>query len=261
MKHMRIAAAFTLLLIAVVQVAAQGQSPAATDASALVRMSGLDPSFIDKSADPCTDFFQYACGNFAKIHPIPSDHSSFGTFNLLYDNNQIILHSILEKEVQSSASRTANEQKIGDFYASCLDESAINREGLKPLQPELDRIAALRNKSDLTALLAHDQSIGVGAFLSFGEQQDFKDARKQIASVDQGGIGLPERDYYLRTGADDEKIRKQYVEHVANTLKLLGEAESQATANAAKIMQIETALAKVSQDITSQRDPNKFTTS
>ena len=256
MKHMRIAAAFTLLLIAVVQVAAQGQSPAATDASALVRMSGLDPSFIDKSADPCTDFFQYACGNFAKIHPIPSDHSSFGTFNLLYDNNQIILHSILEKEVQSSASRTANEQKIGDFYASCLDESAINREGLKPLQPELDRIAALRNKSDLTALLAHDQSIGVGAFLSFGEQQDFKDARKQIASVDQGGIGLPERDYYLRTGADDEKIRKQYVEHVANTLKLLGEAESQATANAAKIMQIETALAKVSQDITSQRDPN-----
>ena len=127
---------------------------------------------------------------------------------------------------------------------------------MKPCKPELDRIAALKSKAELTDLLAHDQLINVNAFLGFGEQQDFKDARKQIAVVDQGGLGLPERDYYLRTGDADEKIRQQYVQHIANMFKLLGKPEAEAAADAQKVMDVETALAKVSLDVTSQRDPN-----
>ncbi len=175
---------------------------------------------------------------------------------MLADENEKILHAILEQAAAGGANRTPNEQKIGDYYASCIDTDAINREGIKPLQPELDRIAALKNKAELTDLLAHEQLINVNAFLGFGEQQDFKDARKQIASVDQGGLGLPERDYYLRTGDADAKIRQQYVQHIANMFKLLGKPEAEASADAQKVMDVETALAKASQDVTSQRDPN-----
>ena len=127
-----------------------------------------------------------------------------------------------------------NEQKIGDYYASCMDEDAIQAAGLKPLQPEFDRIAALNDKKDLTDLLAHYQMINVNAFFGYGEQQDFKDAQKQIAVVDQGGLGLPERDYYFRTGDAAEKTRKEYVEHVANMLHLMGEPADQATCRRAK---------------------------
>jgi putative endopeptidase len=226
--------------------------------SAPERLSGLNPAFIDKTADPCTDFFQYACGNFSKLHPIPADRSSFGNASMLYDNNQAILHAILEKAAQNSAGRSANEQKIGDYYASCMDTAAIDQAGLKPLQPELDRIAALKSKDALTALLAHAQLINDSAFLGLGEQQDFADARKQIAGVYQAGLGLPERDYYLRTGAADEKLRQQYEQHVAKMLELIGEPEAQAQADAKNILDLETALAKVSLDITSQRDPKNI---
>jgi putative endopeptidase len=218
--------------------------------------SGLDKDFMDTTADPCVDFAKYACGNFSKLYPIPADKSSFGSFAIVYDQTQVELHTLLDKVEKDSASRTPNEQKIGDYYASCMNVDAIQAEGLKPLKAELERIAALKSKSELTALLAHDQMINVNAFFGYGEQQDFKDARKQIASVDQGGLGLPERDYYLRTGADPEKTRQQYVQHIANMLKLLGETEAAAASDAAKIMALETALAKNSMDITSQRDPN-----
>ena len=131
-----------------------------------------------------------------------------------------------------------------------MDEKAIDADGLKPLQPELDRISALSDKKQLTDLLAHDQMINVGAFFSYSEQQDFADARKQIAVVDQGGLGLPERDYYFRTGDADEKTRKDYVAHIATMLGLLGEPADKASADADKIMALETALAKVSMDVT-----------
>jgi putative endopeptidase len=216
---------------------------------------GLDKQLIDTGADPCTNFFQYACGNFPKLYPIPPDQSTHGTFNILFNYTEYTLHSLLEKLAADNPSRTPNEQKVGDYYASCMDSSAVNALGLKPLQPELDRIANLADKKQLTDLLAHYQLIGVNAFVNFGEQQDFKDARRQIAALDQGGLGLPERDYYLRTGAEAEKIRQQYVQHITNMLKLIGEPDAQAASDAKKIMELETALAKISMDVTSRRDP------
>jgi putative endopeptidase len=216
---------------------------------------GLDNRFLDTSIDPCVDFAKYSCGKFPKIYPIPPDMSGYGTGAMIFEHTEYALHSLLEKVEANDPSRTPNEQKVGDYYATCMNAEAVEAAGLKPLQPELDRISALKDKSELTDLLAHYQLIGVGAFFGYGEQQDFKNASKQIAYVDQGGLGLPERDYYLRTGDAAEKTRQQYVDHVGKMLKLLGESEAAATADAQKIMQLETALAKVSMDVTSQREP------
>ncbi len=248
----------TLLFVASTCFASLAQSTAGSDADAPVRVPGLDLQSLDKTADPCVDFFQYACGNFSKLHPIPPDHASYANFDMLMDANESILRGLLEKAAAGGPNRTANEQKIGDYFASCMDTAAINSEGLKPLQPELDRIAALKSKDELTPLLAHFQLINVNAFLGLGEFQDFKDASNQIAILDQAGLGLPERDYYLRTGDADKKLREQYVQHVTNTLKLIGEPDAKASADAQKILQLETALAKVSLDVTSRRDPSNI---
>jgi putative endopeptidase len=218
-------------------------------------LPGLDKRLIDDSADPCSDFFQYACGNFTKFYPIPNDRAGYGTGAMIADYNEYILHTMLEKAAAGGPGRTPNEQKIGDYYAACMDTEAIDQKGLRPLQPELDRIAALRDKRELTPLLAHFQLINVNAFLGFGEQQDFKDATRQIAAVDQGGLGLPERDYYFRMDDAADKTRKEYVQHITNTFKLMGESESDAASDAQTVFRLETALAKASMDVTSRREP------
>jgi putative endopeptidase len=233
---------------------AQNNDPA----NRVALLPGLDTSLIDSSADPCVDFAAYACGNFPRLHPIPADKSGYGTGAIVFDYTQQVLHDLLDKVAVNDPKRTPSEQKIGDFYASCMNEDAVHEVGLKQLQPDLDRIAALHDKKDLTALLAHFQLINVNAFFTFGQQQDFKDAQRQIAVVDQGGLGLPERDYYLRTGDAAETTRKQYVSHVAKMLVLTGEPADKAATDAEKIMNLETSLAKDSLDVTSQRDPNKI---
>ncbi len=234
------------------------QAPAAP-ATVYAPLPGFDKSAIDASADPCKNFYQYACGNYSKLHPIPSDLPSFNQFANLYEFNLQALHGLLEKVgAKSGAEHGSIEQKLGDYYASCMDTAAIEKKGLTSIQPELDRIAALKSKEELSAEIARLQRLEVSAFLDFGEQQDFKDASLQIAYIDQGGLGLPEKDYYFRADAKSEEQRKQYVQHLTNVLKLLGEPEAQAAKDAQAVMKLETELAKVSMGVVDRRDPEKI---
>jgi endothelin-converting enzyme/putative endopeptidase len=218
----------------------------------------LDKSLLDTATDPCVDFYQYACGNWAKLYPIPNDAPYSDQFYNLEQYNRQVLHSILEGTAANDSGRDATRQKIGDYYASCIDEKAVNEKASAALNAELARIDGLQSKSELPELLAHYQLINVNAFFGYGSQQDFADATREIAAVSQGGLGLPEKDYYFRKGEKDEEIRKQYVQHIANMLHLLGAPEKQASDEASAIMKLETALAKVSLDITAQREPHNI---
>ena len=218
---------------------------------------GMDRSVMDTTVDPCVDFYQYACGKFAQKYPIPGDLPIYDQFENLQEYTRQRLHGILEKAANTASPRTPNEQKIGDYYASCMDTAAINAAGLKPLQTELDQINALHDKKKLSALVAHLQAIGVNAFFDISSQQDFQDATKEIAVVDQDGLGLPEKDYYLRTDAGSVKLQKEYVQHLSNVLHLYGDTVEQAQSSAQAIMKMETALAKVSMGNVERRDPLK----
>jgi putative endopeptidase len=218
---------------------------------------GYNPAAMDQTADPCVDFYQYACGNFSKLHPIPSDLPEFDQFANLYEFNTQALHDILEKAAADEAAAGTNEQKIGDYYQSCLNTGAIEKKGLAPIEPELKRIADLKSKQELPALMAHLDRMGVTVFVDFGSQQDFKDATREIAYIDQSGLGMPEKDYYLRTDEKSVETQKQYVAHLANMLKLLGDAPDAAAAQAQKIMALETSLAKASMGVVERRDPEK----
>jgi endothelin-converting enzyme/putative endopeptidase len=247
-------AAACLLLATGVACSAQTPAPAA-DAQQYKPMPGYDTSVMDTSADPCTDFYQYACGNFAKVHPIPSDMPEFDQFVNLFEFNTQALHEIVQKTAAAHAAPGTNEQKIGDYYSSCMDTDAIDKQGLTPIQAELDRIAALKSKQDLPALIAHLDRMAVGVFFDYGSMQDYKDATREIAYIDQSGLGLPEKDYYLRTDDKSVETRKQYVAHLVNVLKLLGDSPDAAQAEAQKILDLETALAKASQGNVERRDP------
>jgi putative endopeptidase len=215
----------------------------------------LDPKLMDTSADPCVNFYQYSCGGWAKQNPIPSDESSYGRGTELEDQNGLVLKSILEKAAAGGADRSVNEQKIGDYYATCIDVNAVNQAGLKPLQPVLDRIQSLNSKDGLPELTAYLDGIGVGTLFGFASDQDFKDATQQIAEFDQAELGLPEKGYYDRTDEKSLKLRDQYKQHVARTFELLGETHEQAARDADTVLKIETELAKHSLSNVERRDP------
>ena len=222
----------------------------------ILAQEGPDLSAIDKSADPCQDFYQYACGGWMKSHPVPADESSFSRFDELNKRNQVILRDILEDSAKNQ-SRSETDQKIGAFYQACMDEGKIEQLGATPLQPELDRIAKINTPQELLDGIAHLHQLQVPVFFTFGSAPDLRDARMMIANLDQGGLGLPERDYYFRTDAKSVELRKKYVELIAKMFELAGVSKDETAKKAATVMAIETDLAKASLDVTTRRDPQK----
>ena len=237
------------------------QSTPAPPAQPASSASGLQLDAMDKSVDACTDFYKFACGNWMANNPVPADRSSWGRFDELQERNNETLKKILES---AAAGTDAGAKKIGDYYASCMDESAINSKGAAPLDPLLKKIAALTSPTALAPLVAELHTIGINPFFGFGTEADFKDASVEMAIADQGGMGLPDRDYYFRDDAKSVELRKQYVEHVGKMAGLLGDTPERAAAlgqglgQAEAVMKIETALAKAALDVVSRRDPNKI---
>ncbi len=225
---------------------------------------GLDVTAMDTTVDPCSDFYQYSCGGWQKSNPIPPDQASWSTYSKMQDENRELLRRILENAAAPDLHRGPVNQKIGDFYASCMDEAAVNSLGVAALKPDLDRIARLHSKADLPAYLAqfHPQDIGVyfgqTALFRFGSTQDAKNSAEVTAETDQGGLSLPDRDYYLKEDARSQGIRTKFVAHVQKMLELAGEPPAQASADAQTIMRIETALAKGHMSRVDRRDPNKL---
>jgi len=222
----------------------------------------LDVSSMDKTVDPCVDFYTYACGSWMKNNPIPPDQSSWSAYGKLQDENLAQLRTILEEASKGGAQKDAITKKIGDYYASCMDEAAIERLGATPLAPELKRIADLQSKESLAEYLATSQYptaiFGSGSLFTFRSDQDAKNSSEVISEADQGGLGLPDRDYYLKDDPKSQELRKAYLAHVQKIFELLGDKPEVATAEAATVLRIETELSKGHLTRVERRDPQKL---
>jgi endothelin-converting enzyme/putative endopeptidase len=227
---------------------------------ALPYTPSLDLPSMDRSADPCADFYQYTCGGWMKNNPIPPDQPRWSVYGKLENDNLQFLWGILDDLSKTSDSRTPAQQKIGDYFASCMDTGAIDRRGTEPIQSALKQIAEMKSKAEFARWLASEHTEGgrSGLLFGFGSDQDYGDATQVIAFAVSGGLGLPDRDYYLKTDAKSVEQRQKYVEHVAKMLVLAGESQAQATADAATVMRMETALAKATLSRVDKRDPYKL---
>ena len=218
---------------------------------------GFDTANLDRTCKPCDDFYQFAMGGWMKANPIPPEYPIWGSFSQLADRNQKNLREILEAAATGKAAAGTNEQKIGDFYSSCMDTTAIDAAGAKPIEPELTQIAAVQTLADLESETARLHGQGVGVLFRFNSTQDAKDSSEVIGAAFQGGLGLPEREYYLKPDEKSQKLREDYVKHVANMFVLLGDSADVSAAEALTVMKIETALATASMKNTDLRDPDK----
>lgn len=214
--------------------------------------SGLDLGAFNRSVDACTDFYQFACGGWLAANPIPADRPRWGRFDQLQERNDAILRRALER---AASGRDPATRKIGDYYATCMDEATIERRGATPLAPDLRNIAALTSISRLPELVAELHKIGVNAFFGFGAEGDFKDTSTVMAIAGQGGLGLPDRDYYYKDDARSVEIRKAYVAHVGRLLTLAGTPAERAQAAADAVLRVETSLARNALDLVALRNP------
>jgi putative endopeptidase len=218
---------------------------------------GFDTANLDKACKPCDDFYQFAMGGWMKANPIPPEYSTWGSFSMLADKNQQGLRQILEAAAKTNAPASSNERKIGDFYASCMDTTAIEARDTKPIEAELLRVAEIKGALELQAEAARLQETGIGAMFRFTSRQDARDSTQVIANALQGGLALPERDYYLREDEKSKKLRDDYVKHVAKMFELLGDPADRSAAEAGTVLAIETSLAKASMSNVDLRDPSK----
>ena len=278
MSIRRFAAAFVLILMSTAfsaqsapaqSVSTNALAGAPADESKEPKLERFDPNLVDKTLDPCNDFYKYACSKWLTANPIPPDQVFWSTGSGLQLWNENLLRETLEAASTNDPKRSAVHQKIGDYWAACMDESGIDAAGLKPLQPELERISALKSKKDITLEIAHLQRLFPGAwqqgdnqsntlFFGFTGQQDYDDASKVVAQIDQAGLSLPNRDYYLNTDDKSKDILAKYRAHVQKMFVLAGESETQAAADAGTVIALETAMAQAQMDNVKRRDPKNI---
>ncbi|HZI59053.1 MAG TPA: M13 family metallopeptidase, partial [Verrucomicrobiae bacterium] len=257
------------LVIALMSLSSFAVSQQKSSNEELPKLQHLSADQVNPQIDPCTDFYQYSCSKFFAANPIPADRAAWGVAGPLQEWNEAVMRQSLEAAAAKKQGRTAVEQKIGDYWTSCMNESTVETASAKAFQRELKRIDDLKQKSQLADQLAHQHSIIGSAWavddnatfapmFGFTALQDYDDAQKTVGQFDQGGFALPGRDFYLSDDAKSVDVRKQYATHVANMLTLAGESPSQATADAAVVLQMETDLAKAAMDAVKRRDPKNI---
>src|SRR5579862_1569514 len=231
------------------------QGQAASESAA----HGFDVGNLDRGAKPCADFFQFADGGWVKANPIPPEFPAWGNFNKLAQDNRDKMRGILEAAAKdTSAADGSVEQKIGSFYASCMNEEEIEKAGVEPLKEEFAQIAKISNANELREEIARLHEIGVGVAFGFGSQPDFKNSAMSIGAVGQGGLGLPDRDYYTRTDEKSKKLQSEYQEHVQKMFELLGDPPALAAKESTVVYDIETKLAESSLPTADQRNPDNI---
>jgi putative endopeptidase len=239
-----------VLIILLIAMACFAQVPASSE-----KPLQFDVKNMDRTVNACDNFYKYACGTWMANNPIPSDQSRWGRFSQLSENNLAILRNILEEAAKPDPKRSPVMQKIGDMYASCMDEATVNQLGAKPIEPLLERVNKIKNQKDVIPAIAFLHNQGISGLFNLFPSPDMHDATQMIAFLDQGGLGLPDRDYYLKDDPKSKETREKYVAHVQKMLELLGDKPEAAAAGAKKVLDIETSLAKASMDRAARRVP------